>query len=97
LTVGASAGLALAVGLGERHVAGHAVMAGLLGAVLGSIAFDMIGAAAFTNARTFQPISDTWPTRLLARLLVTIGTDAAVAVSLPGPRATVTHRETNTA
>jgi len=91
--VGASAGLALAVGLGERRLVSHALMAGLVGAVLGSIAFDLIGATYFLGGGTDKPISHTWPTRLMARLLVTIGTAVALVLFLPAPRDVVAkHR-----
>ncbi len=93
--VGASAGLAFAVGLGERRLVGQAVFAGVAGAVLGSIAFDMIGATFFTSAWTAQPISHTWPTRLMARLLVTIGTAVALALLIP-TRDNVAKHQTHT-
>jgi hypothetical protein len=83
--LGASAGLAFAVGLGESRLGGRSLLAGLVGAVLGAMAFELIGAVAFTGANTNYPISETWPTRLMARLLVTVGTAMAVALLLPGP------------
>ena len=61
-------------------------MAGLVGAVVGAVAFDLVGAFAFPLAKTDSPISQTWATRLLARLLVTIGTAASLALLLTGPR-----------
>ena len=82
--IGAAAGLAFAVGLGERRLIGPALLAGLAGAVLGAIAFDLIGGALFPLADTGMPISRTLPTRLLARLLVTVGTATAVILVLPG-------------
>jgi hypothetical protein len=81
--IGASAGLAFAVGLGERGLIGPALLAGLAGAVIGAIVFDMTGGALFPLADTGQPISTTLPTRFLARLLVTIGTGAAIILVLP--------------
>jgi len=80
--LGALAGAAFAIGLGDRRLLGVAVTAGLLGAVLGTIVMELIGAAFFANAATVKPISDTWPTRLLARLLVTSGTAAGLLVLL---------------
>ena len=80
---GASAGLAFAIGQGERHLIGTAVMAGLAGAALGAIAFEFIGATFFGLAETTHPISATPLTRLMARLLVTVGTATAVAMILP--------------
>ena len=81
------AGLAFAVGLGQRGRLGQAVAAGFLGAVLGAVAFECSGAAFFPLARTGELISETWPSRLLARLLVTLGAAVAVALSLPGASA----------
>ena len=73
--LGALAGAAFAIGLGgDRRLLGRAVTAGFLGAVLGTIVIELFGAAFFADAATVKPISETWPTRLLARLLVTIGT-----------------------
>jgi len=83
--LGAAAGLAFAVGLGERRLLGRALLAGLAGAVLGTIAFDLVGALAFPLAKTDGLFSETWQTRLMARLMVTLGTAAALALSLPKP------------
>jgi hypothetical protein len=88
--LGAAAGLAVAIGLGEPRLIGRAVAAGFAGAVVGSVAFDVIGAFAFPLAKTDSPISQTWTSRLLARLLVSVGTAAVVALLLPGPRPTQT-------
>ena len=71
--LGALAGAAFAVGLGDRRLLGRAFAAAFLGAVLGTIVMEFIGAAFFASAATVKPISSTWPTRLLARLLVTTG------------------------
>ena len=91
--VGASAGLAFVVGLGERRLVGRALAAGLAGAVLGAVAFDLIGAAFFFSAATVAPISDSWPTRLMARLMATIGTAAALVLLLPAPRDVVPEHQ----
>ena len=94
--LGAAAGLAVAIGLGEPRLIGRAMVAGLAGAVLGAVAFDVVGAFAFPLAKTDSPISRTWASRLLARLLVTIGTAATLALLLPAPRnvVPVSHAET---
>jgi hypothetical protein len=83
--LGAAAGLAFAVGLGQCRL-GQALVAGLMGAFLGAAAFELIGAAFFTLANTQEPISDTPSTRMMARLLVTLGTAMSVALVLPGLR-----------
>jgi hypothetical protein len=84
--LGAAAGLAFAVGLGEPRCAGRSLVAGWVGAVLGALAFELIGAVVFPSANTNYPISETWPTRLMARLLVSVGTALIVALLLPEPR-----------
>lgn len=81
--LGAVAGLAFAIGLGERNLWVRALTAGLAGALVGAVAFDLIGAVAFQGAKTDDPISRTWVTRLMARLLVTVATAAAVSLVLP--------------
>jgi hypothetical protein len=87
--VGAAAGLAFAVGLGKPRLCGRILAAGLLGAAIGAVAFEMIGAAAFPVAETDEPISKTWLTRLLARILVSLATAVSVVLFLP-------ERRTNT-
>jgi hypothetical protein len=81
--IGAAAGLAFAVGLGERRLCASILMAGMAGAVIGAIAFELIGGTFFGLAETGKPISKTWLTRLMARLLVTVGTSIVVAMTLP--------------
>jgi hypothetical protein len=83
---GAAAGLAFAVGLGQWRLFARAPAAGLAGAVLGAIAFDLIGAGLFPFADTGAPIATTWPSRLLARLMVTVVTALVIILLLPGPR-----------
>ena len=61
--LGAVAGLAFAIGLGVPRLIGRAVATGFAGAVLGSVAFDLIAAFAFPLAKTDSPLA-----RTLARL-----------------------------
>jgi hypothetical protein len=81
--LGALAGLAFAIGLGKRALWVRALTAGFAGALLGAVAFDLIGVVAFAGAKTDEPISRTWVTRLMARVLVTVATAAAVSLVLP--------------
>jgi hypothetical protein len=83
---GGAAGLAFATGLGKRGLVVRATAAGIVGAVLGAVAFDMIAAVIFPLANTGQPISTTWPSRLMARLLVAIATTGFVMLSAKGLR-----------
>jgi hypothetical protein len=80
---GAAAGLAFAVGLGDIRRWIPSLAAGLFGAMLGAVAYEFIGATLFVTADTGKPISDAWATRLLAPLLVCVGTALAVAILLP--------------
>jgi hypothetical protein len=81
----AAAGLAFGVGQGEPRLLGRALAASFIGAALGAVVFDLIGAAVFPMALTGQPISTTWPTRLMARLLVTVAAAAGVMLVMPRP------------
>ena len=83
--IGAAAGLAFAVGLGERRSVGRMLATGLAGAVLGTIAYDLIAAFVFPLANTAEPISTTWPSRLLAQMLVAVATAAALGAGLRPP------------
>jgi hypothetical protein len=86
--LGAAAGMAFAIGLGDRRNFGRLLTGGLVGAVLGAVAFDILGAVFLTSANTHLAISQTWLSRLLARLLVAIGTAAIMIVFLAEPRRT---------
>jgi MFS family permease len=83
---GAAAGLAFAVGLGERRLVGRSLLAGFVGAVLGAIVFDVVGVLVYPIGTTGQPISTTWPTRLMARLMVTLATTGVVILLLPAKK-----------
>ena len=63
---GAWAGVAFAVGLGRPRLVVRAAAVGFAGAVLGAIAFELVGAGLFPLASTGEPISTTWPSRLAA-------------------------------
>jgi hypothetical protein len=86
---GAVAGLAFAIGLGQPRLGGRLVLAGFAGAALGAIASESIGAGFFPFAETDEPISETWPTRLMARLLVAVGAAVGIIALLPEPLAGV--------
>jgi hypothetical protein len=93
--LGAVAGLAFAVGQGESRLIGRALSAGGLGGLLGAIAFELIGAMYFAAAETGEPISHTWQTRLMARLMVTLGTAATILLFLPNPPKAVVGHQSN--
>jgi hypothetical protein len=70
--IGATGGAALGAGLGGRHRMARGAAGGLLGALGGAMAYEVIGALAFPLAQTHMPIAATGTTRLLARLVITI-------------------------
>jgi Beta-lactamase len=82
---GMAGGLAFAVGLGRRKLLLRAAVAVLARAVLGAIALDLVSAFLFPLAHTGDPVSTTWPSRLVARLWVTAAIAGCVALVLPGP------------
>jgi hypothetical protein len=69
---GLAAGLAFGIGSGGSQPARliEAALAGLVGAVLGTFVYEMLGAFLFPLAHTANPFSTTPETRLLARLCV---------------------------
>jgi hypothetical protein len=70
--IGLAAGLAFGVGSGTSKPSRYFEMAlaGLVGAMLGTFVFEMVGAFVFPMDRTVEPFSATAGTRLLARLCV---------------------------
>jgi hypothetical protein len=87
LPAGIAGGLALGLGLRDR--VGLAVAGGVMGALLATVLYELVGALAFPLASTGDPVSTTWLTRLLARLLVASFTamGAALVLSRPVPTA----------
>jgi len=78
--VGAMGGLALGLGVGGWSRTARAVVGGLAGAALGTLVNEMASAVLFPLARTYQPLSDTWDSRVVARLTVALSS-AVVAVA----------------
>lgn len=81
----AAAGLAFAVGLGsgERRLLVLAPVAGVVGAMLGAVAFDVVGTLLLPLGNTGDPIPAAWPARLAARLAVALGTVATMILAIP--------------
>ncbi len=83
-TLGAIGGLAFAIGLGSTHRL-RLVLLGLTGACLATAIYEVLGAVLDADALTTDPISKTWFTRMTARMLVALGTAAAISLSqFPG-------------
>jgi hypothetical protein len=87
--IGAAGGLAFGLGLGGRSTIVLALLGGLIGASLGTVAYDLVGTLAFPTAETASALSITWDTRLLNHLCVAIPASLGVAVILgvQAPRA----------
>jgi hypothetical protein len=85
--IGAAGGMAFGLGAGRRGSAlAASALGGALGALFGTAAYELIGGLAFPIARTDDVISLTWPTRLIARLGVTLGAAAGAALGARGRR-----------
>jgi hypothetical protein len=67
LAAGIAFGLGLGVGMAQVARSG---IGGLIGAALGACIYEITGAMVFADDMTTNPLSLTWSTRLLARLLV---------------------------
>jgi hypothetical protein len=79
--IGTAAGLGFGIGRAEQPWRwALAVFGGAVGAVIGVILYDVLGATLFPLAGTGKPISDSWATRLMAFLLVALMTAAATVV-----------------
>ena len=57
------------------------MLGGFIGAALGTVTYELLGATVFPAAQTTQFVSATWATRLFARLAVTIASSAGVALA----------------
>lgn len=87
--VGAAGGLAYGIGSGgDPRKRARAAVGGLVGGALAAAAYEMIGATVFPLADTPRPVSLTWGSRLLARLLVTTLAAAGVALVAVEPART---------
>jgi hypothetical protein len=67
---GAAGGLALGAGLGGRSRLVRSTLGGVLGALVGAVAFEFLGALLFPFSDTGHPLSATAPARLLAPLIL---------------------------
>jgi hypothetical protein len=92
--IGAAGGLAMGLGLGGRLRPLRMAGAGILGAILGILVFEFLGALAFPLDETGSPAATTARARLLARLLVAVPSAvvAAMAASRTPAGAPTTER-----
>ena len=80
-----SSGLAFGIGLGARGRLPR-VCWRTRGRAVGAIAYDLIGPAVFPLANTAQIVSETWASRLVARLVVSVMAAAGAAFAASEPR-----------
>lgn len=73
LPVGAAAGLGLALGLGAPRKIPAAILGGLVGVALATLAYELLGSVVYPLAETGGPIAAEWQPRLLATLLIALG------------------------
>jgi hypothetical protein len=78
--IGAAGGLAFGIGLGGRDRWIKSLLGGMLGAGLGTVAYEVVGAIAFATDKTELAISMTAVTRAMLHVLV--ATLAAVGAAL---------------
>lgn len=71
--LGLAAGIAFAIGLGDRRRIAQAAIGGLIGALVATVLFDAVGAIAFPHSRADLPIAETMSLRLISRLFVAAG------------------------
>ena len=77
--LGAAAGLALAIGLGNKRRLAHAALGGAIGAVVGAVVYDLIGAFAFPFANTADPLATTAAARFVELIVPAIAIAAGAA------------------
>ncbi|MDR3635635.1 MAG: hypothetical protein P4L84_17670 [Isosphaeraceae bacterium] len=70
--LGATGGLALGLGLGGWRRTVRATVGGLLGAALGTLLNEVVNAVLFPLSRTYQPLPDTWDSRVTSRVIVAL-------------------------
>jgi len=80
VAVAAAAGLAFGIGLGGWRGVLRGMLGGAGAALLATVIYEFAGGILFPLALTDRPISQTWESRLSARLLVTVLVAAGVVL-----------------
>jgi hypothetical protein len=86
--LGAASGLALALGLGDRSSLARAVFGGLLGALVGTFAFETANAVAFPLMRTFEVVPTEFLPRFMMHLCVAVCTALMAGLAAGNPART---------
>lgn len=83
ILAGSAGGLAFGLGLGaSKGDLASAVVGGLIGGALGTLAFEVVGAAAFPLDKTHMPVSASGTSRLASRMLVALLAAAGIGAML---------------
>jgi hypothetical protein len=80
--VGAVGGLFFGIGLGANGRWKPALAGGLMGAIMATVLYEIVGAIVFASSKTELPLSSSSVTRAMAQLLVTVLAALGVAVAL---------------
>jgi len=80
--IGGAAGLAFGVGLGGRKWIVLALVGGLAGAALGTMAYEVVNALAFPDVRLDNPIPANRNSRILGAFCVTVLTALGAALGV---------------
>jgi uncharacterized membrane protein required for colicin V production len=81
-SLGGLSGLAAGIGLGGRDRIVIAILGGLVGALVGTGIYELVGVYAFPMEMSTRPLSGSMTTRILARGLVCVLTAVGVVLAL---------------
>jgi hypothetical protein len=84
--IGATSGLALAWGSGNRKLIVPALVGGALGAVFGTFAFELINSLLYPLVRTYEPMPSEAVPRILIHVCAAMGTAFGAALAVGGGR-----------
>lgn len=87
LGAGLGGGLGFGLGLGGWNQLGRSILGGLIGSMVGTAAYECLGAFAFATEKTIEPIAQGVGSRGLGYLAVSIGVGVLLAVTLREPPA----------
>jgi hypothetical protein len=84
--IGVASGLALGWGSGDRGRIGQGLVGGLLGAIIGTFAFEVINSLLYPMVRTYEPVPTEPTPRMLLHLCVAVGTAVLAGWAAGGAR-----------
>jgi hypothetical protein len=84
---GLAGGVGLAIGAGASWIRlCNSALGGLVGAALGAVVYELVGALVLPGDRTSEPVATTWQGRFLARFLVAVFAAGLAAVVMSAER-----------